>query len=116
MKTIRFLFEYTTGNVFIYDDDGMLLTTDLPKEVKRDREIVSLYKDIWRKVDSMYEDENGEFDQTKTGPFFKTVREEMDFVREVCYFMKLLKDKLGDKYRFVDEYWEELVWYYWPEE
>ena len=116
MKTIRFLFEYCSGNIFIYDEDGHLCAVNLPKEVRDDKEIVSLYEDIEEKFDSTIMNEKGEIDVDREGPPFKTVREEMDFVREVCCFVKLLKDRLGDKYKFVDEYWEELVWYYWPVE
>ena len=116
MKTIRLLFEYGSNNVFLYDDDGSPLQADLPEEVIDDREITSLRDRIAERFDSTYEDENGEFDQIRTGPMLKTAREEMDFVRDVCHFVKLLKDKLGDRYRFVDEYWTTLERFYWPEE
>ena len=116
MKTIRLLFEYHTGNVFIYGDDGFLISPDLPDEVKGDQEIESLYRDIWEKFDRSCEDEDGEFVHSGIGHPFRSTVEEMDFVREVCYFVKLLKDRLGGKYKFVDEYWEDLAWDYWPEE
>ena len=116
MKTIRLMFDYGTGNVFVYGDDGFLIYPDLPEEVQDDEEIVSLYRDLQEKFDRSCEDDDGEFVHSGIGHPFKSAGEEMDFVREACYFVKLLKEKLGDKYKFVDEYWEYLACRYWPEE
>ena len=116
MKTIRLLFEYSSYNIFIYDEKGLPVGSYLPEEVRGDQELVALCEDIAERYDRSCEDENGDFNHAEIGHPFKSAVEEMDFVREVCYFVKLLKEKLGDKYKFVDEYWEDLVWLYWPEE
>ena len=116
MKTIRLLFEYSSYNIFIYDENGLPVGSYLPEEVRDDPELVSLCDDIAERYDRSCEDEKGDFNHTQIGHPFKSAGEEMDFVREVCYFVKLLKYKLGDKYKFVDEYWEDLAWFYWPEE
>lgn len=99
MKKIEVLLDYGTKNVFVIDELGHIINDDeLPEEAKDDEELNALMNDIAEKYTNCYINNETTFEYKG----FDTPEESKAFSAEIRLFIKLLRERLGDKYEIVD--------------
>lgn len=100
MKTIRLSLEWSCDPVWVYEEDGIASTPGLPEELEDNKELVGLMNKIRTEFDSQYINTEKEF----TGVGFKTEAERKEFKQDLIKFSAMVKQAVGDKYKFVDDF------------
>lgn len=97
MRRIEVLLDWGTNNVFVIGEDGSV-EADLPEEAQDDQELVDLTNDIAQKYMNCYINNETTFEYKG----FDSPEESAAFSAEIRLFIKLLRERLGDKYEIVD--------------
>lgn len=100
MKTIRLMLEWGCDPVWLYEEDGITSSPDLPDELEGNKDLVSLMNKISDEYDSQFVNTEREF--TDVG--FETEAERKEFKQNLIKFSAMVKEAVGDKYKFVDDF------------
>lgn len=100
MRTLRLLLEYGCEPVWIYGEDGLVEETGLPKEISNNKQLLDLMWKIMTKFDSQYINSEKEFE----GIGFKKEADKKEFKQDLIKFSSMIKEAVGDKYKFVDDF------------
>ena len=99
MKKIRLLLEYGTYPVWLYAEDGGIIDTRLPDELRNDTELDARFSDLQRRYHALFI--NNEIKFSYVG--FKSSDEEAAFNADMLDAIRELKEKLDGKYEIVDD-------------
>ena len=99
MNRIRFMLEYNSSPIWIYQDNE-LLDNGLPEEFASDAELVALIAKITETFDSLFENTSISFEYKG----FPNNLEKNKFVSMVEQGIILLKNKMGNKYDVVIDF------------
>ncbi len=94
VKKIRLLLEYRCFPVWLYDENGDIIDTMLPKELRSDTELNSKFDDIQTRYDALFIDNTYEFSFVG----FKSVEERERFCSDWNAAYNELIAKLKGKY------------------
>lgn len=99
ITTLRLLLEYGCYPVWLYDEDGGVIDTLLPEELRSDVELDRKFTDLQKRFDSLFIDNEKEFDFIG----FKSDIEKAQFLKDWKIAVKELKDKTNGKYKIIDD-------------
>ncbi len=94
MKTLQLCLDYGAYPIFINDEDGLTLDNYLPEDSENDPVLLPLMKDITKKYEACFINNEKEFDWKG----FKTKEEAEDFIEELKEFSRLIKERYGEDY------------------
>lgn len=99
VKTIRLLLEYGCYPVWLYDEEGGVIDTRLPDELRNDTELDAKLTELQERYEALFV--NNEIEFSYIG--FKSSDEETAFNTDMLNAIRELKEKLGGKYEIVDD-------------
>ena len=94
LKKIRLLLEYGCYQVWMYDENGDVIDTLLPEELRDDIELDSKFDDLQSRYDALFIDNAHEFSFIG----FKSAEERKRFCSDWENTVNELVDKLNGKY------------------
>lgn len=95
---IAVMLDYGCYPVWLYDENGFVEDTLLPEELRGDLELDAKFDDLQSRYDALFVDNRHEFSYVG----FKSDHEKELFVHDWTHAVKELKNKLGERYEFVD--------------
>lgn len=99
VKTLRIMLEYRCYPVWLYDEDGNIVDTLLPEELRDDSELDSKFDDLQARYDALYVDNAHEFDYVG----FKDKADKEAFLRDWQVAIMDLREKTQGRYAIIDE-------------
>lgn len=99
VKLIRLLLEYGCYPVWLYDEEGGVIDTRLPDELRNDTELDAKLTELQERYEALFV--NNEIEFSYIG--FKSSDEETAFNTDMLNAIRELKEKLGGKYEIVDD-------------
>lgn len=99
VKTIRLLLEYGCYPVWLYDEEGGVIDTRLPDELRNDTELDAKLTELQERYEALFV--NNEIEFSYIG--FKSSDEETAFNTDMLNAIRELKEKLDGKYEIVDD-------------
>ena len=96
---IRLLLDYGAYPVFLYDDEGCVIDTDLPPEWRDDGELVAAFDAVDELYVSFFIDDEHEF--SYVGPRDEETKQR--FIALVERAVSLLETKNAGKYTIIDD-------------
>ena len=100
MKKLKLSLEYRCFPIWSYDDNGLFIDNDLPKELRNDEELDKLLTDIQESFDELYTDTSSEFYSSD----FPTENERMIFYSKIDKALRLLVERYGNEYLIESKY------------
>ena len=99
LKKIRVMLDYRCYPVWLYDEDGDIIDTLLPEELRDDKELDEKFDDLQSRYDALFIDTAHEF------KFFGFTSEEQkqDFLADWDRAVSELKKKVNGKYQIIDD-------------
>lgn len=94
MKKIKILLDYKCYPMWLYNEQGELTSNDLIDELKNEKEIEKLLKEIQKTYNSLFIDDGIQFEYKG---FEDKAREDV-FLNKIYTAIKLIKAKVYDKY------------------
>ena len=99
VKTLRIMLEYRCYPVWLYDEDGNIVDTLLPEELRDDSELDSKFDDLQARYDALFVDNAHEFDFVG----FKNESDKEAFLRNWQIAIMDLREKTQGRYVIIDE-------------
>lgn len=99
VKTIRLLLEYGCYPVWLYDEEGGVIDTRLPDELRNDTELDAKLTELQERYEALFVNNEKEFSYIG----FKSSDEETAFNTDMLNAIRELKEKLDGKYEIVDD-------------
>ncbi len=99
VKTLRIMLEYRCYPVWLYDEDGHIVDTLLPEELRDDSELDSKFDDLQARYDALFVDNAHEFDFVG----FKNESDKEAFLRDWQIAIMDLRKKTQGRYVIIDE-------------
>lgn len=99
VKTIRLLLEYGCYPVWLYDEEGGVIDTRLPDELRNDTELDAKLTELQERYEALFVNNEKEFSYSG----FKSSDEETAFNTDMLNAIRELKEKLDGKYEIVDD-------------
>lgn len=99
IKYIRLLLEYHTYPVWLYAEDGGVIDTLLPEELRDNVELEAMFDDIQDRYDALFIDDAHEFSYIG----FETPEAKKAFFYDLEKAVEKLKKELNGKYEIVDD-------------
>ena len=99
VKSIRLLLEYGCYPVWLYDEEGGVIDTRLPDELRNDTELDAKLTELQERYEALFV--NNEIEFSYIG--FKSSDEETAFNTDMLNAIRELKEKLDGKYEIVDD-------------
>ena len=99
LKKIRVMLDYRCYPVWLYDEDGDIIDTLLPKELRDDKELYEKFDDLQSRYDALFIDTAHEF--TFVG--FTSEEQKQDFLADWDRAVLELKKKVNGKYQIIDD-------------
>ncbi len=99
VKTLRIMLEYRCYPVWLYDEDGNIVDTLLPEELRDDSELDSKFDDLQARYDALFVDNAHEFDFVG----FKNESDKEAFLRDWQIAIMDLRKKTQGRYVIIDE-------------
>ena len=99
VKEIRILLDYQCYPVWLYDEDGDVIDTLLPEELREDAELDKKFDDIQSRYDGLFVDNSHEFAYLG----FPTEKEKEKFLSDLNLAILELKEKINGKYPVIDD-------------
>ncbi len=99
VKTLRIMLEYHCYPVWLYDENGDIVDTLLPEELRDDTELDSAFDDLQTRFDALFVDNEHEF--AFVG--FKSDDDKAAFLKDWQDAVITLREKTGDRYEIIDE-------------
>ena len=99
INTIRLMLEYRCYPVWLYDEDGNIVDTLLPEELRDDPELDAKFDDLQRRFDALFVDNAREFDFIG----FKSETDKSAFFEDWRNAVAELREKTQGRYLIVDE-------------
>lgn len=99
IKKLRLLLEYGCYPVWLYDEDGFIVNTLLPEELRNDRELDAKFDDLQARYEALFINDEHVFDYIG----FKTEAEKNAFLSDWQKAVKELTEKAKGKYEIVDD-------------
>lgn len=99
LKKIRVMLDYHCYPVWLYDEDGDIIDTLLPEELRDDKELDEKFDDLQSRYDALFIDTVHEF--TFVG--FTSEEQKQDFLADWDRAVSELKKKVNAKYPIVDD-------------
>ena len=99
IKKLRLLLEYGCYPVWLYDEDGFVINTLLPDELRNDRELDAKFTDLQDRYEALFINDEHVFDYLG----FKTEAEKAAFLSDWQKAVKELTEKTKGKYEIVDD-------------
>jgi len=94
MKKLKFMLDYQSEPIWLYDAKNEMIGPGIPEELVNDHEFVSLINDIMEEYDSLFENNKINFEYHG----FTDAKKKRLFVKKLTTAIKMLKRKVGDKY------------------
>ena len=99
VKTLRIMLEYRCYPVWLYDENGNIVDTLLPEELRSDAELDSKFDDLQARYDALFLNNAHEFDYVG----FKNEEDKNDFLRDWNCAVSELRSKTQGLYEIIDE-------------
>ena len=99
LKKIRVMLDYRCYPVWLYDEDGDIIDTLLPEELRDDKELDEKFDDLQARYDGLFIDNDHEFEFVG----FSSEEQKRDFLADWDKVVSELKEKVGSKYPIVDD-------------
>ena len=99
IKKLRLLLEYGCYPVWLYDEDGFIVNTLLPEELRNDRELDAKFDDLQARYEALFINDEHVFDYIG----FKTEAEKNAFLSDWQKAVKDLTEKAKGKDEIVDD-------------
>lgn len=99
IKTLRIMLEYHCYPVWLYDEEGMVVDTLLPEELRDDVELDSRFDDLQARYDALFVDNACEFDYIG----FKNEEDKRVFLKDWECAVSELRRKTQGRYEIIDE-------------
>ena len=99
VKTLRIMLEYHCYPVWLYDEDGNIIDTLLPEELRSDSDLDARFDDLQTRYDALFTDNTHEFDYIG----FKTEAEKNEFIEDWENSVEELREKTHGRYEIIDE-------------
>lgn len=99
LKSIRTMLDYKCYPVWLYDENGDVIDTLLPEELRNDKELDAKFDNLQGRYDSLFVDNEHEF--LYVG--FKTEAEKEKFLSDWNLAVTELRQKVKGKYPITDE-------------
>lgn len=99
IKTLRLMLEYRCYPVWLYDEDGNIVDTLLPEELRDDTELDSRFDELQARYDALFVDNTREFDFIG----FKSETDKSAFFEDWRRAITELREKTQGRYLIVDE-------------
>ena len=99
VKTLRIMLEYRCYPVWLYDEEGNIIDTLLPEELRDDSELDSKFDDLQARYDALFVDNVREFDFIG----FKSEADKSAFFEDWQNAITELREKTQGRYLIVDE-------------
>lgn len=99
IKTLRIMLEYRCYPVWLYDEEGNIVDTLLPEDLRSDIELDSKFDDLQARYDALFINNAHEFDYIG----FKTEEDKRAFFKDWECAVSELRRKVQDRYEIIDE-------------
>ena len=99
IKKLRLMLEYGCYPVWLYDEEGFVVDTLLPEELRNDRELDAKFDDLQARYEALFINDEHVFDYIG----FKTEAEKAVFLADWQEAVKELTEKTKGKYEIVDD-------------
>ena len=96
---IRLLLDYPCYPVWLYDEDGGVIDTRLPDELRNDTELDARFTDLQKRYNALFINNEKEFSYVG----FQSSDDEDAFNTDMLDAIRELKEKLGGRYEIVDD-------------
>ena len=93
------MLDYKCYPVWLYDENGNIVDTLLPDELRSDKKLDQLFDKIQTEYDSLFIDNEHEFSYVG----FKSEKQKSDFLKEWKNAVNELKCKLKGRYEIIDD-------------
>lgn len=99
VKKLRIMLEYHCYPVWLYDEDGDVIDTLLPEELRNDEDLDKKFDDLQARYDALFVDNAHEF--TYVG--FKSDEQKNQFIQDWLSAVAQLRKKTNGRYEIIDE-------------
>ena len=99
IKTLRIMLEYRCYPVWLYDEEGNIVDTLLPEDLRSDIELDSKFDDLQARYDALFINNAHEFDYIG----FKTEEDKRAFLKDWECAVSELRRKVQGRYEIIDE-------------
>lgn len=99
LSKLRILLEYHSYPVWLYDEDGDVINTLLPEELRADHELDRKFDDLQARYDALFIDTAHEFSFIG----FSTEAEKELFLRDMDAAVAELVAKVGGRYPIIND-------------
>ena len=99
IKKIRVMLDYRCFPAWLYDEDGDIIDTLLPEELRDDKDLDGKFDDLQSRYDALFTDSAHEF--TFVG--FSSEEQKQEFLADWDAAVSELKRKVNDKYPIFDD-------------
>ena len=97
--TIRVMLEYRCYPVWLYDENGDIVDTLLPEELRGDHDLDAKFDNLQARYDALFVDNAHEFDFIG----FRSEESKQRFLSDWKIAVQELKDKTNGRYTIIDE-------------
>lgn len=99
INKIRLMLDYQCYPVWLYDDDGDVIDTLLPEELREDKELDEKFDDLQSRYDALFIDNGQEFKYIG----FSSDKQKQDFLVDWDKAKFDLEIKVNGKYPIIDD-------------
>ena len=99
ITTLRLILDYRCYPVWLYDENGYIVDTLLPEELRGDSELDAKFDDLQARYDALFVDNAHEFDFVG----FKSETEKSEFLMDWQNAVNELRKKTQGRYLIIDE-------------
>ena len=99
IKTLRIMLEYRCYPVWLYDENGTIVDTLLPEELRGDSELDAKFDRLQARYDALFVDNAREFDFVG----FKSEADKSAFLKDWQNAISELREKTHGRYLIIDE-------------
>lgn len=99
IKTLRIMLEYHCYPVWMYNEEGNIVDTLLPEELRSDIKLDSKFDDLQARYDALFINNAHEFDYVG----FKTEADKRAFLKDWQRAVSELRRKTQGRYEIIDE-------------
>lgn len=96
---LRLMLDYHCYPVWLYDENGSIVDTLLPEELRSDTELDAKFDDLQERFDALFIDNEHEF----SFKGFKTEEEKQQFLKDWQSAVSDLRNKVAGRYEVVDD-------------
>lgn len=99
VKKIRIMLDYKCYPVWLYDENGDIIDTLLPEELRDDADLDSKFDELQDRYEALFIDDGKRFEYIGFG----SEAEKASFLHDWGIAVSELTQKAGDKYIIIDE-------------